>query len=135
MTTYTLALPYEVPPTALRGNSRSHWRARSAITRQVRSDVAVLAKQAGIPVSPHLTVELVWAPGDKRRRDADNLWPLLKVACDALARGRKDWVGLELVPDDIPEFMTKLAPRIAPPSEASWRGLRLLVTTHETAVA
>lgn len=126
--TFQLELPYPRPPKALVGNSRAHWRQRSADTAQVRTTVLLLAKQAGIPVSTHLTVELVWAPGDRRRRDADNLWPMLKVCCDALARGpRRDWIGLELVPDDTPEHMTKLTPRIeAPPARGMW----LTVTAH-----
>lgn len=125
---FELALPYEKPPPPLTGNSRSHWRARSTVTQQVRSDVQTLARQARIPVSTHLTVELVWAPGDRRRRDSDNLWPMLKVACDALARGpRKDWVGLELVPDDTPEHFTKMPPRIEPPPA---KGMWLVVTAH-----
>jgi crossover junction endodeoxyribonuclease RusA len=125
-----LHLPYERPPKALAGNTRVHWRQRSADTQQVRSDVMRLAQQAGLHRLgrlKHVTAELVWAPGDKRRRDADNLWPLLKVCCDALARGpRRDWVGLELVPDDTPEHMTKLAPRIEPPpAKGMWLALTL----------
>lgn len=128
MTTYTLTLPYQRPPASLTGNTRVHWRRRSADTNQVRTTVAALGKQARIPAGEHLTVELVWSPGDRRRRDADNLWPLLKVCCDALARGRRDWVGLELVPDDTPKFMTKLAPKIAAPDECSAVGMWLHIT-------
>jgi crossover junction endodeoxyribonuclease RusA len=131
MTTYRLELPYQRPPSALTGNTRSHWRSRSSQARAVRTDVAMLARSAGIPKAEHLTVELVWSPGDRRRRDADNLWPLLKVACDALARGRADWVGLELVPDDTPAFMTKRAPRIAGPDESGECGMWLYVTTAD----
>ena len=126
-----LNLPYERPPEALVGNTRAHWRRRSADTRQVRADVERLARAAGLDrlsrPATHITVELVWAPGDRRRRDSDNLWPLLKAACDALARGpRRDWVGLDLVPDDTPAHMTKLAPRIAPPPEQGmWLDLAL----------
>jgi crossover junction endodeoxyribonuclease RusA len=124
-----LHLPYARPPKSLVGNSRAHWRQRSTDTQQVRTDVMRLAQQAGLHRLgrlEHITAELVWAPGDRRRRDADNLWPLLKVACDALARGpRRDWVGLELVPDDTPEHMTKLAPRIQPPPE---KGMWLVLT-------
>lgn len=125
-----LPLPYDRPPKSLAGNSRAHWRQRSADTQQVRSDVMRLAEGAGIHRFgriEHVTVELVWAPGDRRRRDADNLWPLLKACCDALARGpRRDWVGLELVPDDTPEHMTKLAPRIEPPpAKGMWLVLDL----------
>lgn len=100
----------------LQGNSRSHWRARSAATKEVIQAVAVLAMAQQIPHGKHIAVTLTWAPGDRRRRDADNLWPLLKVCCDGLARGpRRDLPGLRLVPDDTPEFMTKHAPVIAPP--------------------
>ena len=123
---FRLTLPYQRPPAALCGNSRTHWRARSAASKQVRTDVAALAMQAGIPRSAHLEVELLWAPGDRRRRDADNLWPLLKAACDGLARGnRRDWVGLDLVPDDTPEFMTKRAPRILSSDECRESGMWL----------
>ncbi|MBW0088259.1 hypothetical protein I4I73_03390 [Pseudonocardia sp. KRD-184] len=118
-----LDLPYKRPPAALVGNSRAHWRRRSADTKQVRADVLRLAQAAGLhrldrPVE-HVTVTLTWAPGDRRRRDADNLWPLLKACCDALARGRQDWVGLDLVPDDTPTWMEKRAPRIEPPPTAA----------------
>lgn len=127
-----LALPYDRPPAALHGNTRTHWRRRAADTRQVRADVHALATQAGLhrhaPDVEHVTVELVWAPGDRRHRDADNLWPMLKVGCDALARGRSDLVGLDLVPDDTPRHMTKLAPRIEPPPAE--KGMWLVVTLH-----
>ena len=123
----TLDLPYDRPPDPLSANSRAHWRPRGAATRMVRRDVEALARAAGLHCVTgirHVTVQLVWAPGDRRRRDEDNLYPLLKVCCDALARGpRRDWIGLELVPDDTPEHMTKLAPRIDPPPAP--RGLRL----------
>lgn len=126
---YSLRLPYDRPPKALTGNSRAHWRQRSADTRMVREDVLILARAANIPATAHMTVELVWAPGDRIRRDADNLWPLLKACCDSLARGpRRDWVGLELVPDDTPQHMTKMAPRIDPPPAP--KGMWLHVTPH-----
>lgn len=135
MTAYRLKLPWRKPPPALWGNARTHWRARARDTREVRTAVALLARQAGIPRSEHLTVELLWAPGDCRRRDADNLWPLLKAASDSLARGRGDWIGLDLVPDDTPKYFTKLAPRILPPDEAPEPGMWLVVTTPEPAIA
>ncbi|ALG07648.1 hypothetical protein [Kibdelosporangium phytohabitans] len=102
-----------VPP--LTANMRLHWRAEAHRIRNVRELVANTANDAGIPQCQHLTVQLHYRPGDNRRRDADNLYPTFKAACDALARGpRRDWVGLELVPDDTPEHMTKLAPVIHP---------------------
>jgi crossover junction endodeoxyribonuclease RusA len=102
-----------VPP--LTANDRLHRMAEARRVRLVRECVAARATVARIPTATHLTVQLHYAPGDNRRRDADNLYPTFKAACDALARGpRRDWVGLELVPDDTPEHMTKLAPVIHP---------------------
>lgn len=100
-----------VPP--LNANQRLHYQQRSQRTRIIRTAVRNAAERARIPQCKHLTVTLHYQPGDNRRRDADNLFPVLKAACDALARGpRRDWVGLELVPDDTPEHMTKLTPVI-----------------------
>lgn len=134
--TYRLDLPFYRPPEALTGNAREgHWAPRSKATNEVRTAVAWLGRQAGIPPSRHLTVELVWAPGDRRKRDADNLWPMLKACCDGLARGPRKpsaraapWVGLDLVPDDTPRWMRKLPPRIAGPDETDEIGVWLLVT-------
>lgn len=114
---YQLDLPFVHPP--LWGNDRAkHWGPRSAASKVVRNAVATLAKRAQIPASTHLDVVLSWAPGDRRRRDADNLWPMLKACCDGLARGpRKDWAGLDIVPDDTPKWMTKHAPVILSPDE------------------
>lgn len=122
-----IVLPFERPPAALVGNSRAHWRRRSADTRLVRETVAVLAgKLRHEKPAAHITVALTWAPGDRRRRDADNLWPMLKSCCDALARGRKDWAGLDLVPDDTPQWMDKRAPVIAPPpAKGMWLDLSI----------
>lgn len=111
---YKLALPWSKPP--LTSNQRfGHWAPRNRIVADVRTTVAWLAKQAKIPPGRHLTVELVWAPGDRRRRDAPNLQPTVKAAVDALARGRKDYTGLDLVPDDTPTYVTELPSRIMPP--------------------
>jgi crossover junction endodeoxyribonuclease RusA len=123
---YQLPLPYGRPPKALWGNTRQHWINRSKQSKQVRGDVMMVAKHAKVPVSTHLTVCLTWAPGDRRKRDSDNLWPMLKACCDGLARGkRKDWVGLELVPDDTPAFMTKQAPIILGPDQCPVVGMWL----------
>lgn len=130
-----LTLPYDRPPAALWGNTRAHWRRRTADTRQVRSDVLRLAQAAGLNrldrPAAHVTVALTWAPGDNRRRDADNLWPLLKALADGLARGRPDLIGLDLVPDDTPEYFTKLAPRIEPPpAKGMWLDISIRYQTE-----
>jgi crossover junction endodeoxyribonuclease RusA len=130
---YVLALPYAGPPPGLSANYRGHWRQKHESTAQLRRDVYFVARQAGLHRLAdvrHVTVELVWNPGDRRRRDADNIFPVLKVAVDALARGRKDWVGLDLVPDDTGQWVTRLAPRIvAGPRER--RGMWLNVWVQQ----
>jgi len=134
-----LTLPYERPPHSLTANARPHWSQRSKDTRQVRADVMRLAQAAGLhrlsQPCRHLTAGLVWAPGDRVRRDADNLFPLAKACFDALARGsRKDLIGLEIVPDDTPEHLTKLTPVLMPPpAKGMW--LELTLDFGEEAVA
>ena len=120
-----LTLPYERPPDALWGNTRTHWRQRHLHTRMVRTDVANLARHAHLhrldrPVR-HVSVVWQWAPGDNRRRDADNGYPMLKAICDGLARGRRDLIGIDLVPDDVPKWMTKHTPiLVPPPAKGMW---------------
>uniref|UniRef100_UPI003F492DCE hypothetical protein n=1 Tax=Pseudonocardia sp. CA-138482 TaxID=3240023 RepID=UPI003F492DCE len=136
MTEYQLKLPFRCPPPALWGNQRKgHWGARASDTKVVRHAVMTLARQARIPKADHLTVELIWAPGDWRRRDEDNLALMLKACCDGLARGPRKasakaapWVGLDLVPDDTPRYMAKAA-YILSPDEIPAMGMWLIVTT------
>lgn len=98
---------------ALKGNARNaHYAQRHKAAKEVIDAVASAATRAGLVPCAHLTVQLVWAPGKNMRADDDNLWNLQKVCCDALARGRKDLPGLQLVPDDSRKWMEKLAPRI-----------------------
>lgn len=130
MTLYRINLPYVTPPKTLRGNARCHWAAKAKETAEVRETVSWLVKTAGVPKSDRLTVQLFWAPGDHRRRDEDNLYPFFKVCCDALARGRVDWVGLELVPDDTAKYMDKWGPRILTPDDTGEVGVWLSITTH-----
>lgn len=133
MTTHVLKLPWTRPP--LTANQRHSWPERARLTKEIRETVAWLAKAARIPAGEHLTVKLVWAPGDRRNRDEDNAWPTLKACCDALARGpRRDLVGLDLVPDDSPGYMTKLTPVILPPPEPMGMWLEVTVTTPDLAV-
>ncbi|AEA27890.1 hypothetical protein Psed_5763 [Pseudonocardia dioxanivorans CB1190] len=115
-------------------NPRVHNAIRQRSVNFVLTTVANLARAAAIPQSEHLTVELVWVPDRRNRnRDSDNLWPLLKVCADALARGparrARGAIGLDLVPDDDAHWMTKLAPRIGDHA-AETPGLRLLVIAH-----
>ena len=117
------------PCEPLNANWRIHWTDRRERVAMVREVVTARARQAGIPKCRHLTVTLHYQPGDNRRRDVDNLVPTLKAACDALARGkRRDWIGLELVPDDTPQHMTKRMPVIHPGPDERRLWLEIEVT-------
>ncbi|MFJ5984271.1 hypothetical protein [Lentzea sp. NPDC092896] len=115
-TTHRLDLPWERPP--LRSNDRRHYREQAKVVAAVRSATVVLARAAKLPAGNHLTVQLHYAPGRRTRMDSHNLHPTVKACVDALARGkRRDWVGLELVPDDTDEYVTILTPQIHYPPE------------------
>lgn len=93
----------------------THWGPRASATSTVIEAVAWHAAAQKVPQCQRLIVRLHWAPGDWRRADSDNLYPLAKACYDALARGRKDLPGLHLVPDDSDEYMTKEPPEIVRP--------------------
>lgn len=119
-----IPLPYETPP--LSANQRLHWRRRADITAQVRSDAHTLVRVAGAPRNcVHVAVSLHYAPARNGRRDADNLVPTLKALCDGL-------VDYGLVPDDTPQWMTKVMPVIEPKSTTG-RGRMWLELTIEEA--
>jgi crossover junction endodeoxyribonuclease RusA len=98
----------DTPCPPLSENDRLHFRVKAPRVKRIREEVMWKALAARIPKCNHLTVQLFYRPGTRQRMDEDNLAPNLKAACDALARGpRRDWVGLELVPDDTAKYMTK----------------------------
>lgn len=121
-THHVLTLPWSRPFKSLTGNARNgHWAPRSRDAREVRETVYLLARSARLRPCTFVTVRLRWAPGDRRRRDEDNLVAFAKPMADALARGRKDWIGLDLVPDDTGRWMQKLTPSIIePPARGMW---------------
>lgn len=101
----TLYLPFEKPP--LNANQRLHWAKKAQLTREIRDATRLLAVSAKLPKgATHLDVEMVVTPKTRARRDADNLVPTLKAACDGL-------VDYGIVPDDTPQWMTKHMPVIA----------------------
>lgn len=133
---YVLTLPYAAPPPPLNANYRGHWRPRHEVTAQLRRDVSTLARQAGLHRLTgvrHITVCLRWAPGTRHRRDAGNCYPMSKVCIDALTPDRTTvrrvkgalkvthHVGVGLVPDDVPAWVTELTPVIVvPPARGMW---------------
>jgi crossover junction endodeoxyribonuclease RusA len=86
-------------------NDRPPWTTRRMHAARIKSDVAWRVKQQKIPPQDHVTVQLHYAPGDNRRRDADNLVATSKPAVDALVRSG-------VVRDDSPQYVTQLMPTI-----------------------
>lgn len=115
---WTLDLPFDRPP--ITANQRLHHMAKARLTRQVRRAASFLARSARIPTLDTCTVRMVWFVTDRHRRDADNLVPTLKAACDGL-------VDAGVVSDDIPSLMTKRMPEIVL-RKGEPAGLQLIVT-------
>lgn len=108
--TWTLELGYTKPPDGLSANDRTHWAVKSKSTAAVRSLVKYLALEAGIEPMQRCQVEVIWVVTDRRRRDVDNHLYFYKAICDGLGADRG--VSAHIVPDDTPEYMTKMIPRI-----------------------
>lgn len=104
--TVRIKLPYTELPLSL--NHRMHWAKQSRITKDVRLDGYFLTrKYFKRATHQHLIVELELIVPDKRRRDTDNPVATLKALCDGI-------VDAGTVPDDTPEYMTKLPVKITP---------------------
>ncbi|OZC62757.1 hypothetical protein CH276_14145 [Rhodococcus sp. 06-470-2] len=111
----TIELPWTTPPLSMndRGASVQAARAKAAQIAQIRSDVYYLAHGAKLPKNVgHAVVQLHYRPGTNARRDTDNLIATAKPIFDALAGAADGLVGYGLVPDDIPQFMSKPEPII-----------------------
>jgi crossover junction endodeoxyribonuclease RusA len=112
VTEWTIRLPWPAPP--ITANQRNHWRKQATLVKAVRTSIHThisLGQFTGAPwpvMAGHVTVELHYWPRDKRRRDADNLVPTLKSACDGL-------VDAGVVRDDTPDLMTKVMPILHEP--------------------
>lgn len=111
--TYELDVPLVAPRRGARpapplsGNGRLHPKARARMTRTVRQAVREQAETLGIPPACFVTVTLHYVPGDRRRRDTDNLVATLKPAADGL-------VDAGVIPDDTPTWCHKHMPVIHP---------------------
>lgn len=104
MQTWMLVAPWPKPP--ISSNHRYHWAAKAKLVKQVRAHAKFSAGLFLPRKLKHVTVEMVWTVPDKRRRDgADNIVDTLKPWCDGM-------VDAGIVPDDTPQWMTKLMPRI-----------------------
>ena len=102
--TAVLELPWTKPPMSM--NDRMHWAQKAKLTKRIRAEAGILACRSRLPTGlDHVSVALVYRPRDRRRRDTDNLMPVLKALCDGL-------VDYGLVTDDTPQWMTKHMPRL-----------------------
>lgn len=90
-------------------NDRGHWRGRAAKLKRVRGDAFTAAKIARIPALDGFTVELHYAPRDKRRRDPENLIATLKPFVDGL-------IDAGVAVDDCPPYYRTTIPVIDPPA-------------------
>lgn len=109
---YTLNVPMVVRLKTgwrpLTHNDRGHPVARSRLVKQIRRAVGWAAKVARIPAAEHITVQLHYAPGDRRSvTDAPNLTATSKPAIDGL-------VDAGVVPDDTDAHVTEHMPLIHP---------------------
>lgn len=101
---WVLRLPWSKPPLSM--NQRLHHHAKARITREIRDATFLLAKHAKVPKNcARIRVTLIYRPADGRRRDAINLSPVLKAVEDGLVDAR-------IVPDDTPEYIDPVMPRI-----------------------
>ena len=103
---YRLRMPWPRPPLA--ANDRRHYLARADLVAQVRSDAAWVVKGARVPACTRVTVGLVYVPAIRRKRDGgENYADTLKAIIDGV-------VDAGVVPDDTPEYVTRLMPVVAP---------------------
>ena len=120
--TYTIMLPWQKPLMSM--NDRKHYMVKARLTRQMRETTRLLAN--GLPIElEHIEVCLHYRPRDNRRRDTDNLMPVLKACADGIVDAR-------LVADDTPEFMTKHMPVIHPAEKGQPGSMWLTITIQES---
>ena len=121
MTTYLVPLPWTNPP--LSGNrTRGNPHARANEVAKAKGEAQWAVRAARLPKLAGANITLSLRVGTKRRRDADNLAPTLKVCQDALV--------LEgVLPDDSWVHVPSATCRIHPPSAdgpAMWLALESL---------
>lgn len=99
MSLVVVPLPWTAPPLSM--NDRGHWRTKARKIAEVRAVVALAAH--GVGPMPAATLTLHYRPGDKRRRDTDNLFATVKAAADGLR-------DAGVIPDDDHAHLTHTEP-------------------------
>lgn len=118
--TVTIPLPWPKPP--LTGNrTRGNPYARATEVKQALTEARWAVKAAKVRPIVGANVTLHFRPKDRRRRDADGMFPTLKVCQDAL-------VAEGVLPDDSWVCVPTAACRIHPPDgdPACWLELDVL---------
>lgn len=123
MTTYTIPLFWTKPPITLNPGLRSsNVHAKAAGVRAAKGEAWGAIVAAGIPKRiPGVEITLHYRVPDRRRRDADNLAPTLKVCQDAL-------VAAGVLVEDSWVTVPSATCRIHPPSD---EGPALWLTLEE----
>lgn len=112
-------LPWTSPP--LSGNDRGHTRYRSHAVSLTLVQARAAVRNAKVTPVVGAEVTLHYRPKDKRRRDADNLAPMLKECLDALV--------LEgVLPDDSWVHVPRSTNEIHPPEAGKPGEMWLTVT-------
>lgn len=99
--TTTFVFPWTKAPLSL--NYRLHKMVEAKIIKQIRGEMAERGR--AVPAMDACDVALTWVVNDRRKRDEENVVPVLKALCDGL-------VDAGVVPDDTPNFMVKHMPLI-----------------------
>ena len=95
------------PP--LNANKRLNPFAHNRRVQDIKDAIGWRVREVKIPSLEHVTVQLVYQPQNRRRRDPSNLMPTQKAAVDGL-------VLAGVVPDDTPEFVTEEIPAVLDPN-------------------
>lgn len=129
MASYIIPLSFTKPP--LTANQRfGHWAQRAKLVKSIRDEVFIRARASNLPKGlDRIKVTLHYRPRDNRRRDADNIVPTMKAACDALAAGTAKHPGYGMVEDDTPDLMEKVMPIIHPAEKGIPGGVWLEIET------
>lgn len=107
MSDIRIDLPWSSPP--LSANQRMHWAPKARTVQEVRRTTWALARNTKPPRADRLVITLHYRPKDRRRRDAHNLYPMVKACVDGL-------VDAGVVPDDDTEHVSTPEPVIHPPN-------------------
>jgi crossover junction endodeoxyribonuclease RusA len=113
---WQIELPFTRP---LSLNARMHYMVKAKKTAEIREAAGELIALAGVPPMEHVRTWIAYSPRDERRRDPINLIPTLKACEDAM-------VDCAVVPDDTPQYVESLMPKILPKNDQK-RGFLWLV--------